>query len=145
MRGVSEVKQAVSEIKDLDNILTEISKTSGVARAELENLGMSAYDSASKYGRTATDYLSGVQEMARSGFYGDKGTAMAEQSLLAQAAGDMSADLANNYVLATNAAYKFNGEAEKINAVIDGQNMVNSMAMLYRNIQLQSWLLSWNT
>lgn len=132
MRGVSEVKQAVSEMKDLDNILTEISKTSGVARAELEDLGMSAYDSASKYGRTATDYLSGVQEMARSGFYGDKGTAMAEQSLLAQAAGDMSADLANNYVLATNAAYKFNGEAEKINAVIDGQNMVcnrNSVAM----------------
>ena len=132
MRGVSDVKKAVSEMKELDNTLTEISKTSGMAGEELKELGMSAYDSASKYGRTANDYLTGVQEMARSGFYGNKGTAMAEQSLLAQAAGDMSADVANQYILATNAAYKFNGEAEKLNAVLDGQNMVanrNSVAL----------------
>lgn len=132
MKSVSEVKKAVSEMKELDNTLTEISKTSGMAGEELKELGMSAYDSASKYGRTASDYLTGVQEMARSGFYGNKGTAMAEQSLLAQAAGDMSADVANQYVLATNAAYKFNGEAEKLNAVLDGQNMVcnrNSVAL----------------
>lgn len=132
MRGMSEVKQAVSEMKELDNILTEISKTSGMAGDELKELGISSYDSASKYGRTATDYLTGVQEMARSGFYGDKGETMAEQSLLAQSAGDMTAELANKYVLATNAAYKYNGAAEKLNAVIDGQNMVanrNSVAM----------------
>lgn len=132
MKSVSEVKQAISEIKELDNTLTEISKTSNVTRESLEDMGMAAYDSASKYGRTASDYLTGVQEMARSGFYGNKGTAMAEQSLLAQAAGDMSADVANQYVLATNAAYKFNGEAEKLNAVLDGQNMVcnrNSVAL----------------
>lgn len=51
--------------------------------------------------------------MSRSGFYGDKGEALAQQSLLAQAAGDMTADLANKYVLATNAAYKYEGNAEK--------------------------------
>ena len=132
MRGISEVKKAVSEMKELDNILTEISKTSGMAGDKLKELGISSYDSASKYGRTATDYLTGVQEMARSGFYGNKGEAMAEQSLLAQAAGDMTAELANKYVLATNAAYKYNGAADKLNAVIDGQNMVanrNSVAM----------------
>lgn len=119
-------------MKELDNILTEISKTSGMAGDKLKELGISSYDSASKYGRTATDYLTGVQEMARSGFYGNKGEAMAEQSLLAQAAGDMTAELANKYVLATNAAYKYNGAADKLNAVIDGQNMVanrNSVAM----------------
>lgn len=132
MKSASEVRKAVSEMKELDNTLTEISKTSGMAGGELKELGMSAYDSASKYGRIASDYITGVREMARSGFYGNKGTAMAEQSLLAQAAGDMSADVANQYVLATNAAYKFNGEAEKLNAVLDGQNMVcnrNSVAL----------------
>ena len=70
--------------------------------------------------------------MSRSGFYGDKGTAMAEQSLLAQSAGDMTSELANSYILATNAAYKFNGEASKINEVLDGQNSItnkNSVAM----------------
>ena len=129
---ISKTKDAISEIKELDNILTEISKTSDMTSQQLKQLGMDAYDAASKYGRTASDYLLGVQEMARSGFYGEKGTAMAEQSLLAQSAGDMSADLANNYILATNAAYKFNGEADKLNAVLDGQNSItnrNSVAM----------------
>ena len=57
---------------------------------------------------------------------------MAEQSLLAQSAGDMTSELANSYILATNAAYKFNGEASKINEVLDGQNSItnkNSVAM----------------
>ena len=132
MGVVYSTKQAVSELKEVDNILTEISKTSDMTSQELEKLGMSSYSSASKYGRTATDYLTGVQEMSRSGFYGDKGTAMAEQSLLAQSAGDMTSELANSYILATNAAYKFNGEASKINEVLDGQNSItnkNSVAM----------------
>lgn len=132
MFTISKTKDAVSEIKNLDDILTEINKTSNLTSNQLKQLGMDAYDSASKYGRTASDFLLGTQEMARSGFYGEKGTGMAEQSLLAQAAGDMSADLANNYVLATNAAYKLNGEAEKINDVLDGQNSItnrNSVAM----------------
>ena len=132
MGVVYSTKQAVSELKEVDNILTEISKTSDMTSQELEKLGMSSYSSASKYGRTATDYLTGVQEMSRSGFYGDKGTAMAEQSLLAQSAGDMTSELANSYILATNAAFKFNGEASKINEVLDGQNSItnkNSVAM----------------
>lgn len=129
---ISKTKDAISEIKELDNILTEISKTSDMTSQQLKQLGMDAYDAASKYGRTASDYLLGVQEMARSGFYGEKGFAMAEQSLLAQSAGDMTADLANNYILATNAAYKLNGESDKLNAVLDGQNSItnrNSVAM----------------
>ena len=132
MGVVYNTKQAVSELKEVDNILTEISKTSDMTSQELEKLGMSSYSSASKYGRTATDYLTGVQEMSRSGFYGDKGTAMAEQSLLAQSAGDMTSELANSYILATNAAYKYKGNAEKINEVLDGQNSItnkNSVAM----------------
>ena len=131
---ISKTKEAVSEIKELDNILTEISKTSDLTSQQLKQLGLDAYDAASKYGRTASDYLLGVQEMARSGFYGDKGSAMAEQSLLAQSAGDMNAELANNYILATNAAYKFNGEADKLNAVLDGQNSINTMVALCGNI-----------
>ncbi len=131
---ISKTKDAISEIKELDNILTEISKTSDMTSQQLNKLGMDAYDAASKYGRTASDYLLGVQEMARSGFYGEKGTAMAEQSLLAQSAGDMTADLANNYILATNAAYKLNGESDKLNAVLDGQNSINTMVALCGNI-----------
>ena len=132
MQGVNKVKEAVSEMKDIDDIITEINKTSDLTTKELKTLATTSYDKASKYSKKATDYLSGVEEMSRSGFYGDKGEALAQQSLLAQAAGDMTADLANKYVLATNAAYKYEGNAEKINAVLDGQNSItnrNSVAM----------------
>lgn len=132
MKAVSETRQAVTEIKELDDIITEITKTSNLKEDELVELTNGSFSKASKFGKSAADYLTGVQEMSRSGFYGDQGEAMAEQSLLAQAAGDMTSELADKYIIATNAAYKFNGEASKINAVIDGQNMVcnrNSVAM----------------
>ena len=45
---VYSTKQAVSELKEVDNILTEISKTSDMTSQELEKLGMSSYSSASK-------------------------------------------------------------------------------------------------
>lgn len=132
MGTVYQTQKAVGEIKELDNILTEISKTSDLTKNELKELGLTAYDIASDYGRVASDYLSGVQNMSQSGFYGEKGSAMAEQSLLAQSAGNMTQELADKYVLATNAAYKYNGEASKINEVIDGQNSItnrNSVAL----------------
>lgn len=128
----SQTKSAISEIKELDNTLTEIRKTSNLTGEQLKQLGLESYDTASKYGRTASDYLTGVQEMSRSGFHGKKGTGMAEQSLLAQSAGNMDAELADKYILATNAAYKYNGEVEKINKVLDGQNSIttkNSITM----------------
>lgn len=123
---VSQTKNAIVELKELDNILTEISKTSDLTKQELKELGLSSYDTASTYGKTASDYLSGVQSMSQSGFYGEQGEEMAKQSLLAQAAGDMSQEIADKYILATNAAYKFNGQAEKLNAVLDGQNSISN-------------------
>lgn len=129
---VSKTHDAISELKQLDDILTDISKTSNMTGSQLKQLGMDAYDSASKYGKTASDYLTGVRTMNRSGYSGEKGKGMAEQSLLAQSAGNMDAELADKYILATDAAYKYNGAAEKINAVLDGQNQIsnrNSLAM----------------
>ena len=132
MKTISETREAIANIKELDNTLTEISKTSDMTSESLEKLGMSSYDTASKYGRTSSDYLSAFESMARSGFYDEVGKGMSELSLLAQAAGDMSQEVADNYLLATNAAYKFSGDAEKLNAVLDGMNLItnrNSVAL----------------
>lgn len=132
MGVINKVREAVNEFQNLDDIITEIDKTSNLTTKQLEKLALSSYDSASKYGRVASSYLTDVQEMSRSGFYGKKGTAMAEQALLAESAGDMTADLANKYILATNAAYKLNGSAKELNKILDGQNSItnqNSVAM----------------
>ena len=134
MKLISETREAVSNIKELDNILTEIRKTSDMTAESLEKLGLSSYDAASEYGRTSSDYLSAFESMARSGFYNETGEGMAKLSLLAQSAGDMSQEIADNYLLATNAAYKYGGDVEKLNAVLDGMNTINKMVALYGNI-----------
>lgn len=126
------IMRSVSELKEMDDILTEISKTSDLTTSELKELGNTSFESASKYGRTAADYLTGVQEMSRSGYYGEQAERMAELSILAQAAGDLDRDMANSYLLASNAAYNYQGNVEKLNALLDGQNMItnrNSVSM----------------
>lgn len=141
-RGIDSISQSIEQLKQVDDILTEISKTSDLSSSSLKQLGQDAYGYASNYGKTVTDYLQGVTEMSRSGFYGQQGVDMANVSVLAQAAGDMNADTANSYLLATNAAYEYAGSAQKLNDVLDGQNMISKIVMLYRNIRLHSWLLS---
>lgn len=125
---IQKSKEAVTELINVDDILTEISKTSELTKDELVELGDAAYDTASKYGRAATDYLKGVQEMYRAGF--ENADEMAELSLLAQAAGDMDATGANNYIMATNAAYDYKASVEDLNAVLDSQNYITNNAAI---------------
>lgn len=131
-RAVSAVTDSISELKEIDTILTEISKTSDLTTSQLKTLGETSFDSASKWGKKASDYLTGIQEMSRSGYYGKQAEQMADLSVLAQSAGDLDPNTANSYLLASNAAYKYQGNVEKLNAVLDGQNMVtnrNSVSM----------------
>lgn len=126
MLAVTKVKDAISELKDLDDIITEISKTSDLTNTQLKELGDTAFESASKYGKSASDYLTGVQEMYRAGF--DNAPEMSELSILAQSAGDMTSDAANDYLIATSAAYDYQGSVEKLNEVLDGQNYITNNA-----------------
>lgn len=123
-KGVDMILNSVSELKEIDSILTEISKTSNLTNSQIQELGANSFEKASQWGRTATDYLLGVQEMSRSGYYGEQAEKMAQTSILAQAAGDLDADMANSYLLASNAAYQYQGNVEKLNALLDGQNMI---------------------
>lgn len=122
MSGVSKVKEAVSELIELDSILSEIGRTSDLTSGQLEALGSSAFDSASKYSVSAADYLTTVQEMYRAGF--QNAQEMAELSLLAQAVGDLESDTANNYLTASNAAYNYRSNAEELNKVLNAQNYI---------------------
>ena len=122
----STVRSEISELKELDGILTEISKTADLTSQQLKELGNSSFESASEYGRTASDYLTGVQEMYRAGF--KNAEEMAKLSLLVQAAGDMAPDSSNDYLMATNAAYDYKGSVEELNKVLDSQNYITNNA-----------------
>lgn len=137
-KGVDMIMDSVSELKEIDSILTEISKTSDLTNSQIQELGANSFEKASQWGRTATDYLLGVQEMSRSGYYGEQAEKMAQTSILAQAAGDLDADMANSYLLASNAAYQYQGNVEKLNALLDGQNMINDSHALWKH--KASWL-----
>ncbi|MBQ2173866.1 MAG: hypothetical protein II453_01955, partial [Alphaproteobacteria bacterium] len=128
MMITNEAKQALVTLKDVDTILTEISKTSERSAESLEKLGETAFDAASKYGVSVQNYLTGVQEMARAGYetLGEgQSEKMAELALLVQAAGDVSDSVARDYLIATDAAYQLGGSIEKLQTILDGQNKVN--------------------
>ena len=123
--GIQKSRDSVSTLKEMSTLLTEIAKTSNIAGENLKKLGDSSFGIASKYGQTASNYLEGVREMARSG-YDSLAKELGELSVLAQSAGDMTAEMANNYLLATDAAYKYGGSVEKLTAALDGANYISN-------------------
>ena len=122
----SSVQKAGTELKTLDSTLTEVSKTSDRTKKALDELQSSSFGVASTYGVKANDYLTGVQEFSRAGFGAGADEALSKLALQAQAAGDMSAELSQDYLLAANAAYKLKGDATALTEMLDGMNMITN-------------------
>ena len=127
MRVIQSFKESVNELREVDTILTEISKTSDLTSSQLKQLGNDSFEKASTYGANASDYLYGVQEMYRAGY--ENADKLAELSTLAQSAGDLDAELANDYLIASDAAYGYGGNIEKLNALLDSQNQINENSL----------------
>lgn len=122
---ISKAKNAITELKDVNTLLTEISKANDkLSKSDLTNIGNNSFDVASKYGKKSTDYLSGVQEASRAGYENAEG--IAELSVAAQGAGDMTAELANQMIIATDKAYKLNGSVTDLTKVLDGMNYITN-------------------
>lgn len=125
MGVVYKTKEAVTELKEVNTLLTEISKANeNLSKTDLEDIGNNSFDVASKYGKTATDYLSGVQEASRAGYENAEG--IAELSVAAQGAGDMTAELSNQLIIATDKAYKMGGSVTELKQVLDGMNYITN-------------------
>lgn len=123
MTFISKTRNAVTELKNVNTLLTEISKTNhSLTQTDLEGIGNRGFDIASKYGKGVTDYLTGVQDMSRAGY--KNAEAMAEVSTAAQGAGDMTAEVANKMVIATDKAYKLGGSVEELTKILDGVNWI---------------------
>ncbi len=122
--AVNNFVKSLKTLKSNDTILTEISKTSDLTKQQLKEIGDESFKIASKYGKLSSNYLLGVQEMARAG-YGNSDT-MAELSTKVQGAGDMTAELANKYIVATDKAFQMNGSIEKLTTTLDGANNITN-------------------
>ena len=80
---------------------------------------------AQAYGVAASKYLSGVADFTRAG-YKDQAEGLAELSVKLQRAGDVSADVANQYILAVDKAYGLNGNIQALTAAMDGANQIGN-------------------
>ncbi len=116
---LSQIRQAVSELKEIDTLLNEIGRSNtGLSSSDLARIGNDSFDTAGRYGRKAADYLSEVRDASRAGF--ENASGIAELSLAAQEAGDMTAGLASQYIAAADKAYKLGGSVEKLAEILDG-------------------------
>lgn len=122
---INSFTKSLKTLRSNDTILTEISKTSEMTKNQLKKLGDEAFKIASKYGQLSSNFLTAVQEMARAG-YDDNVKGMAELSTKVQGAGDMTAELSNQYIIATDKAFKMNGSIEALTATLDGANNITN-------------------
>lgn len=115
----AQIRQAASELKEIDTLLYEIGKSNAsLSSSDLARIGDGSFDAAGRYGRKAADYLSELRDASRAGF--ENASGIAELSIAAQEAGDMTAKLASQYIAAADKAYKLGGSIEKLTEILDG-------------------------
>ena len=119
------VREAFTEMKNVDTELTNISKVSGKTGKELETIGDAAYETATKYGVAASEYLQAVYAMQKAGM-GDQSEAMGELAVKTMLVGDTSQEVATKFLLATNAAWKLEGNMERLGQIIDEADYINN-------------------
>jgi TP901 family phage tail tape measure protein len=121
----SQFKDAIPDLKEIDTLLTEIKKTTdALTRSDLAEIERQSFSTASKYGRSAADYLQAVQDAAGAGY--KNAADIAQLSLAAQNAGGISSELADQYISAADNAYQLGGSIEKLTAVLDGASAISS-------------------
>lgn len=122
---ISELQDNIPNLRELYALLTEIQKTgNAISQSELTRIGSEASSAASRYGKTTVEYLKAAREAASAG-YGNTAD-IAELSLAAQNAGGITAELANQYINATDKAYQLSGSVSRLTQILDGANAISS-------------------
>lgn len=117
--------EAIDTMKQVDTEMTAIQKVTGNTAAEMEKLGNTAYEAASKYGVAVTDYLESVGTFAKAG-YKDMSEDMAELATKTQLVGDVTSGIANQFILSADAAFKLEGNVTALNTVLDKANEIEN-------------------
>lgn len=120
-----EFTEALKTMKSVDDEMVTIRKVTGASKDELEKIEKQAYKAASAYGVAADEYLQFVAGFSRAG-YGEQASALAELAAKTQIVGDTNAETAQQFLLSVDAAYKYQGNIEKLTAVLDGANEIDN-------------------
>lgn len=119
------IREAINEMKEVDTQLTNISKVSGITGKALSDMGERAYETASKYGVAADEYLAAVYTFQKAGL-NDSAEAMGELAVKTMLVGDTTADVATQFLISANAAWKFGGDMERLGQIVDEADYINN-------------------
>lgn len=118
-------KDALATMKAVDTQLTNIQKVSGMSAQSLKQIGDAAYEVASQYGVAADEYLSAVYTFQKAGL-GTESAKLGELATKTMLVGDTTADVASQFLIATNAAWNMGGSVEKLSMVVDQADYINN-------------------
>ena len=124
-RATASLRYAFSEMKDMSDQLAEYRKVTGATVQEMEQIRATAYDIAKAYGESASDVIASAANMARAG-YRENSVAMAELATKTKLVGDMTQEAADKFLIAVDAAYKYQGNVEQLSAVLDAANEIDN-------------------
>ena len=117
------LREAVSEMKEMDKELTTIKMVTGASDYDISKLTEQAFAGARANGRSVNDYLTAAERFARAG-YRDNIDQLSKLSLMTQNIGGVEEDTAAKFLLAADAAWKLNGSYDALMGVLDGVSSV---------------------
>lgn len=117
------IREAVSEMKEMDKELTTIKMVSGASDSYINQLTNQAFAGARANGRSVTDYLSAAEMFTRAG-YRDNIDQLSQLTLMTQNIGGVEEDVAGKFLLAADAAWKLGGSYDALLGVLDGVSSV---------------------
>lgn len=130
--AINQTKESVAELSRLNSIVTDISKATVKTSDELKELSKTAFRVSSKFGKKPADFLTNTLELSQSGY--SNSSKLAELATIAQSAGIASSELASQYLIASDAAYGYGGNIQKLTALLDSQHHVASKNAIELNV-----------
>ena len=119
----SALREAVSDLKEMDKELTTIKMVTGASDYDISKLTEQAFAGARSNGRSVNDYLTAAERFARAG-YRDNIDRLSKLSLMTQNIGGVEEETAAKFLLAADAAWKLNGSYDALMGVLDGVSSV---------------------
>lgn len=119
------LKDGLATLKEIDSELINIAKVTEYTTQEMRDLVKSAVAIGQEFGRIPTEYLKAVTEFARAGFE-KQAEEYGKLSLLLQNVGDVTAEVANETLIAADAGFQLQGNYEALLSVIDKFNNISN-------------------
>lgn len=119
------IKEALSEMKELDTALSHYRQVTGADQSIASEIGNKAYSVGSKYGTSAADYAESVATYARAG-YKETASDLAELSLKTVIVGQTTQEIADQFLLTMDAAYGYNGSVKELTKTLDFASEIDS-------------------